>query len=585
MLRLTEALLETTCTTWKTEEMKSYLRATRERQSAATRERRVPALRPGAGPAPSMALALQRTIGNVASFQLIARQRAAGATVARQDKPKAPPADVAADADVLQWPSILMPAVREAGKHLEVTLHEPSSGQAPTLNEEEKTGGGTLDAKATAIIAAIKKNRAVDTSFLKLTKYKPKGSKTEQLGYTWADASKDTTAPKALEGIVSAEGAQTLEGKRKIAQQWVWEEFAHEGGSLSINAYDEMRMTWGRGMAGAHLEGFFSKVIADPEAKKAFLRFGITFDGTWKVVNVANGAIETGTEALQLMQAHPEILAAFRYAAESNRQAVADAQWGEMAAKGAGKVPDGVLDPLWPKASIQIMAHIHHAGDARGYGMLDYYKGLGAPDPGALWTGFMRLLAGNPDPNGCYVVSSQLHHVTEMRQWGGGAIIPALAGVLRGPIKTTRQQVGSAPELKGQVAMILPGGDTYLVWPAESGVAALTDEQEKALGGSDRRALLRRLNGYPIKDMLEEMKARKTDVQGWLKGGPEIRAMSAGETNEERLWWAMNVVATGKVPPRPRGKDSNGDDLVPKGQVIEAYQWLGKTPPAEDKIP
>src|SRR5262249_46308096 len=149
-----------------------------------------------------------------------------------------------------------------------VTLHEPSSKQAPTLNEEEQTGGGALGVKATAIIGAIKKNRAVDTSFLKLTAYKPKGSNTEQLGYSWNDATRDATTPKALQGEVSAEGAQTLEGKRKIAQQWVWEEFAHEGGSLSINAYDEMRMTWGRGMAGAHLEGFFAKVIADPEAKK-----------------------------------------------------------------------------------------------------------------------------------------------------------------------------------------------------------------------------------------------------------------------------------------------------------------------------
>lgn len=523
-------------------------------------------------PAPAQVLALQRRVGN----------RAVSAVLARQDAPPAAPV-VATDEEVLAWPTTLKTAAREAGKKLEVTLHPSGEKQAPTLNDQEGTGGvlstpGDSDErkKAEAIVEAIKKNRSVDTSFLKLTDYKPKDKPGAVKGYAWNDAGKDTTTPKALEG----EAGEGIEGKRKQAQKWVWEEFQHEGGSLSINAYDEMRMTWGRGMAGVHLEGFFQKVISDEKAKQAFLRFGVTFDGTWKIVNVANGAIETGSEALQLMQARPEILAAFKYAAEGNRQAVADAQWGQMSTKGAGKVPDGILD--WPKSSIQLMAHIHHGGDARGYPKLDYYKGEGAPDPGALWTGWLKLLSGGAEANGCYVVSAQKHHVAEMRAWGGGAAMQALIPVLRGPFKLTSEQLKTTPELKDQVAMALPDG-TFYVWPATKGGTPLTDAQSKALG-NDRKEFLRTVNGYPMKELLDALKAREADVKKWFTGGSEIQKMSAGDTNEQRLWFAMHVVVRKTVPPRPQGKDPEGGDLVYKGQVITAYEWLGKKPPAEDKI-
>jgi hypothetical protein len=163
-------------------------------------------------------------------------------------------------------------------------------------------------------------------------------------------------------------------------------------------------------------------------------------------------------------------------------------------------------------------------------------------------------------------VSSQTHHVTELRVWGGGAALKGLAGA-SGPLKATKAQLQKADFLSGHVAMILPDAASYYVWPR------LTPEQEKSLGGGADREAFKQLNALSMSDMLDQLDGRKADVSRWL-GVPDYSVMAGPETNEERIWYAMRVVSTRKLPKRPEGKDGEGNELVPEGQAGEAQEWL-----------
>ena len=523
---------------------------------------------PGRVLSPARVLALQRTAGN----------RAVGAMLARQG-PTAPPAageEEATEAEALAWPTTLAAAQRGAGQELKVTLHEKEKGkplQAPTL-ENEDVGGPLAGAgeqlsdeqkRAKRIVTYIKNRRKLDTSFLKLTAYTLRGAKAPTAGYSWGGGSDAGMTPSDLKQ--EAPEGDALAAKRKQAQGWIWEEFSHEGSAISINAYDEARMTWGRGMAasGGHLQSFMAKL--PEEVKTEFLKYGIEVaGGAFRVVNVGTGAIETGGAALQFMQAHPEILAAFKVVGEGHRQEIIDAQWSQMKTA-AVKVPDAVLGWDWPKPAIQLIAHFHHAGDSYGWAKAQYYKDQGGPDPGALWKAWMRLLAGSPEKNGLYKVSSQTHHVAELRAWGGGAALKSLENA-SGPIKATGAQLAAADFLKDHVAMILQDAASYYIWPR------LTPEQEKTLGGgAPDREFINSLNGLSMSAMLDALEARKGDIKRW-QSVPDYRIMAGPETNEERIWFAMTVVGTRKVPKRPDGSDANGVALVPEGQATEAQEWL-----------
>jgi hypothetical protein len=251
---------------------------------------------------------------------------------------------------------------------------------------------------------------------------------------------------------------------------------------------------------------------------------------------------------------------------EGHRQEVMDAQFKEMSTA-AIKVPDAVLGWNWPKHALQLVAHFHHAGDSYGWGRAEYYKQEGGPDAGALWLAWMKLLAGKPEANGLHLVSGQTHHAVELRAWGGGAALASLQNA--SSVKTTKAKLQAAPFLAGHVAMILPDGATYYVWPR------LTLEQEKALGGGDDREFFTRINGLGMSAMLDELAARKKDLTRWQRG-EDTRLLASAETNEERIWFAMKVVSSGKVPGRPGGNDVEGNALVPEAQAVEAEEWLAK---------
>ena len=113
--------------------------ATGERTATAPHELRQ---FPDAGLTPQSVLRLQQTAGNRAVGALVQRQGlgdAPGRLLQRDDQP-----DTAADAEVLQWPTLLAAASRPAGQGLSVHLPDPAGkGQTqepPTLTNEAMGG-------------------------------------------------------------------------------------------------------------------------------------------------------------------------------------------------------------------------------------------------------------------------------------------------------------------------------------------------------------------------------------------------------------------------------------------------------------
>src|SRR5204863_318626 len=78
-------------------------------------------------------------------------------------------------------------------------------------------------------------------------------------------------------------------------EKWVWEEVGSEGGASSVNTYDNMHVTLGKGFAaGGALEAVLKTLFAkDAEVKNQFLDAGLALDAKsqWPAVNtVAGGA-------------------------------------------------------------------------------------------------------------------------------------------------------------------------------------------------------------------------------------------------------------------------------------------------------
>jgi hypothetical protein len=143
------------------------------------------------------------------------------------------------DVDLSSWRTALPVAERKATEGLQVTLSETKT--APTIKNQGLGFKGTLTGEQKKIVDAIKKNRAdVDSTMLKLSKYKGPKDEQSRYGYSYAGISPKIQRPSAKLAI--AEGPD---------QKVVWNELKHEGGSSAINAYDSMMLTWGRGF-GQH---------------------------------------------------------------------------------------------------------------------------------------------------------------------------------------------------------------------------------------------------------------------------------------------------------------------------------------------
>lgn len=319
----------------------------------------------------------------------------------------------------------------------------------PAMTNDEKGFDGTLTDDQKAVITQIRNNReAVNADKLKLQQYDG------AYGYVYGGKPSEDATPAALTGTADTTSAS---GKRKQAEQWIWEEMAHEGSSASINAYDSQMVTWGRGL-GAKTGGLnpsMTILMKNPSIANRFLSLGIGFKGGWLAVNLTTGAIEIDKNALAIIQTDPHILAALVEVGEGNakgntpstdeektavKQDVANAQWAGIQGAGSGKIPQYVLDDGWSKAAVQIGAHITHWGGKYGWHMNSSgYRGTGG-DITKMVDMVVKLLAENANPNGAYSVrSSGPALITNLRAWGGGAGLAAIISTYKSETLTDDQ--------------------------------------------------------------------------------------------------------------------------------------------------
>ena len=336
--------------------------------------------------------------------------------------------------------------------------------------EHEAEGGPAQ--KNEAICNFIAEQRKVDSSMLTLRAWTHKtaqGSVVTEHGYVSADPGGTRDEPTDVKTPAGGEPTDANEQKQLRARRAVWKEFAHEGGSNAINAWDNARVTWGRGMAasGGQLQDFVQRMLdKDPAVRRDFRKFGIDIAGKqFQVVNTANGAIEVGDEALELLEGKKELLASLIALGNAHHQALVDAQWAVMK-DNAAKVPDWALD--WSEEAIQLVAHMTHGGSAYGW-MAKGKDAAGRPsgdelykatngDIGKILSTWGRLRAGAPEANGVYLIASQDHHMVELRTWGGGAGAAWIGAGASGPLKVDRATITSRAELSDHVALLLPGG-------------------------------------------------------------------------------------------------------------------------------
>jgi hypothetical protein len=419
---------------------------------------------------PQNILRLQRTIGNSAVQRLL-QQRWSGApesrsvlhnTIQRDDD--AATAEATATAiTVDNWPSTLPRAVRvtdkkdpskdtnikvklgqkvkktddtEVGPYDEVVTEKAKTPkgkdqdyviQAPTMENAEKGFSGTLTDDQQKFVESIQQARdGLDISKLHLNKY---GS---GIGWQYGGAPKADATPTDVQGTADT---STPQGKRKQAEQWIWEELRFEGSSASINAYDTQMVTWGRGLGAATggLNTAMNDLFKDPEIAAAFKEVGVSFENnTWLAINTLTGAVEEGRNALAIMQTDPHILAAMIAIGENPnfKQKVGDAQWKGIKAIGTAKVPDYALD--WPKEIIQWVAHITHWGPAYGWHSASAGYEASKGDATAILLHFFKTAAGKPNKNGSYSIRAMGPDVIRnFGHWGGGIGLRTLTSTFK----------------------------------------------------------------------------------------------------------------------------------------------------------
>ncbi|HEX4708650.1 MAG TPA: DUF4157 domain-containing protein [Candidatus Udaeobacter sp.] len=399
------------------------------------------------------------------------------------------------DVDLSSWRTALPVAERKATEGLQVTLSETKT--APTIKNQGLGFKGTLTGEQKKIVDAIKKNRAdVDSTMLKLSKYKGPKDEQSRYGYSYAGISpKDPTA-------VSKAGDSREDQIKKV----VWNELKHEGGSSAINAYDSMMLTWGRGFGqhGGQLPEIMTQLFKDQEIVTAFQPYGIYYDGGFEVVNTQTGAIEKGLNALGLIQSDARLLGVFIAIAENDRtsQKVVDAQWTKMES-GAGKVPK--YAHAWDDKLIALVAHISHWWPATGWLSKVFDGKTSAKDILMAWA----TKAGKKTRNGAYVVSNADTIDPNFKNWGSGVAWDAISAVspIPQPYSSAQLDDEKNTQLADKMFIAAKGKPGYYVYPS---LPTLTDPNGKAvdasLSGDANYHYLHLVSGMPMADILKTMK-------------------------------------------------------------------------------
>lgn len=381
------------------------------------------------------------------TFRALASARVA----AKEPVPARPAAPALETGDVETWPSVLPTAKRSAKEGTNITLKK--GGSEVTVPEID-TPELTPDQKA--LVDKIRANRDAITvnPKLKATTYKKVNK-----GMVYGDSrGNEDLTPSSLQGAAP--------DKKTRARQIAFKELGTEGKVNSINTYDDQIITWGKGFSarsGSLNEVFMILFRDHPELRMELLRAGIDCTRkTWFVVNTDTGMIETGDNALRLMQFDEEMLTALINlgSGDEREQYSIDAQWEAMEAH-AAKVPEYAYE--WSEPAIALCSHLAHWTPAFGWGVhpRTYSSTNGdLVDIAGTWA---RLAAKIPKwaatlANGAIIGPSDMmspgHRLMGFAEGAGGAAVAGSADI----VTATRAEIGADAQYSGHVLFPFPDG-------------------------------------------------------------------------------------------------------------------------------
>ncbi|MBP2325162.1 hypothetical protein JOF56_005547 [Kibdelosporangium banguiense] len=351
--------------------------------------------------------------------------------------------------DVESWPTVLPTAKRSAKEGTNITLKKGESEvtipemETPDLTQEQKELVDKIRANRGAIAVNPK---------LRMTTYKKVNK-----GMVYGDSQgNENLTPSSLQGAAP--------DKKTRARQIAFKELGTEGKVNSINTYDDQIITWGKGFSarsGSLNEVFMILFRDHPELRMELLRAGIDCTRkTWFVVNTDTGMIETGDNALRLMQFDEEMLTALINlgSGEEREQYSIDAQWEAMEAH-AAKVPEYAYD--WSESAIALCAHLAHWTPAFGWGVNPKTYSSTNGDLVEIAGTWARLAAKIPKwaatlANGAIIgpgdMMSPGHRLMGFAEGAGGTAVAAAADTVTG----TRAEIGEDSAYSGHVLFPFP---------------------------------------------------------------------------------------------------------------------------------
>lgn len=355
------------------------------------------------------------------------------------------------------WPD-LPRAQRDAKHEITVKKGTPAKGKTPAVQNVAvvpDVAKPTLDGKQQAIVDQIKKNRDALPDLLSGT---PAAGATGSAGVGYMYGGKNPGKPTS----VKAGGTDP----KSTREKWIWEEVGGEGGSSSINTWDNMHVTYGKGFAASTtLPGVLNALFAkDPAAKAMLEDVGVALDGSeWMVVNTDLGAVEVGMNALRLLETSPKLLSVLITIGEdpAHAQVNLDVQWAKVMAA-AGKYP--AYAETWSETAFKVGFHMAHWLPAYGWGSVDY-KPTGGDILKIVKT-FAKATAGRTQPNGAYLVPAQWGLVTHLRSFGGGAGLRAIeSSGATAPVTIDKEKTTKDAAWKDKI-LIPDGKDAFRVLDA-----------------------------------------------------------------------------------------------------------------------
>src|SRR5262245_20461500 len=187
------------------------------------------------------------------------------------------------------------------------------------------------------------------------------------------------------------------------------------------------------------------RLFKDRSVAEAFQAYGVNFIAKYKekgyrVVNLKTGAVETGANALRLIQTDPQLLGVFVKIAEDPKysQQVADAQW-EIVARNAGNVPS--YAHTWDDRWIALISHITHWWPVTGWrGKEKVVSYSGSSTIKDLLQKWGRKAASAPKPSGALVVGNA-DTIANFKRWGNGVAWEEFSKVSSFPIPFTGRQL------------------------------------------------------------------------------------------------------------------------------------------------